>query len=88
MIAASKGRRVLQQQFSAAELTSETLSEPFIVRKNGEIIKIAAIANIDNAWMALDIGLVRPDGDMRARRERYDEREDRARHDRRAREQG
>ena len=64
MIAASKGRRVLQQQFSAAELTSETLSKPFIVRKNGEIIKIAAIANIDNAWMALDIGLVRPDDDV------------------------
>ncbi len=64
MVASSQGKRVFQQQFSAEELTAETISEPFIVRKDGDIIKITADANLDNAWMALDIGVIRPDSDV------------------------
>jgi len=63
MVASSQGRRVLEQNFTAAELTAETLSEPFIVRKDNDILKITANASLDNAWMALDIGIVRQDDD-------------------------
>ncbi|MEM1182710.1 MAG: DUF4178 domain-containing protein, partial [Acidobacteriota bacterium] len=57
------GRTVLDQEFTADQLTGEVLSEPFTVKKAKSALKIRVRAPLDNAWMALDLGLVR-DGDV------------------------
>ncbi len=59
MYTSSQGKLVLEQRFSAQELTQETLSKPFTVVEAGDIIKISVEADVSNAWMALDVGVVR-----------------------------
>jgi hypothetical protein len=51
----------LYQSFSPAELSEEVLSNPFKVEEPGNIVKILIRSNLDNAWMALDIAIVRED---------------------------
>ena len=62
--ASSQGKLVLQQQFSPQELTEETYSKPFKVLKGGDVLKIAVNANVDNAWMALDVGVVKDESTL------------------------
>ena len=62
--ASSQGKLVMQQQFSAAELTAETYSKPFKILKGGDVLKIAVNANVDNAWMALDVGVVKDESTL------------------------
>lgn len=64
LYASSKGKLVLQQQFSSTELTEETYSKPFKVLNGGDVLKITVNANVDNAWMALDIGVVKDDSTL------------------------
>jgi hypothetical protein len=54
------GKQVLEQSFSAQQLTDEVLSEPFTVGSDGSVIMVEAQASsLDNAWMALDLALVK-----------------------------
>lgn len=53
-----KGKTVLKQRFDAAELKGEVLSEPFPISKANNVVKVYTRANLDNAWMALDLALV------------------------------
>lgn len=58
LYASSRGDLVLEQRFSADQLTAETYSEPFRIDHSGDIVKIAVNADVDNAWMAMDVGIV------------------------------
>ncbi|PID56293.1 hypothetical protein CSB45_12245 [candidate division KSB3 bacterium] len=62
--AISQGTLVMEQQFSPAELTEETYSKPFRVVKNGEVVRIKINANLANAWMSLDIGVVKDESTL------------------------
>ena len=62
LFAAASGREVLDQRLPADELHTELLSEPFEVRRDGSVIKLILEAPLDNAWMSIDLGLVRDDG--------------------------
>jgi len=54
------GRQVLEQTFNPAQLTEEVLSEPFTVASGGNVVMVEAEAGgLDNAWMALDLAMVR-----------------------------
>ncbi|MBN2430409.1 MAG: DUF4178 domain-containing protein [Acidobacteria bacterium] len=54
------GRQVLEQTFTPAQLTEEVLSEPFPVSSDGNVIMVEATAiSMTNAWMALDLALVK-----------------------------
>jgi hypothetical protein len=59
--ASGKGQVVLAGHFSEGEISGETLSAPFEVKKAGDIVEIDAwpSPSLDNAWMALDIALVK-----------------------------
>ncbi len=52
------GTLVLEQAFSARELTNETLSKPFRLENDGDIVRVSAYSPVNNAWMALDVGVV------------------------------
>lgn len=58
----TSGRTVLDQDFAAEELAGEVLSDPFEVRKEGSALKIRVHAPLDNAWVSVDLGLVRDGG--------------------------
>lgn len=53
---AGKGREVLQQKFTAEELTGEVLSEPFELESSALYYELRA--PLQNAWMAVDLALV------------------------------
>ncbi len=55
----SKGNLVFKDSFSAQQLNEETISQPFKISQDGNIIKVIAKANVNNAWMAVDIGLIK-----------------------------
>jgi len=58
----TRGKTVLDQMFSAEQLTTETLSKPFTVSAAGNVIKITAGAyQLNNAWMAVDLAVVKGD---------------------------
>jgi hypothetical protein len=55
----TRGKRVLGQRFSAEEVTSGVVSEPFWVSGDGSIQKIEFHAPLSNAWMELAAQVVR-----------------------------
>ena len=55
------GHDVLRQTFSAQMLTEGIYSEPFAVHGKGAATRITATSNVDNAWMSLELKLVRSD---------------------------
>lgn len=57
---AMQGRQVLDQTFSSQTLAGEVLSDPFPLAA-GSAVKVKLHAPLDNAWMAVDLGLVRDD---------------------------
>jgi ribosomal protein S27E len=64
LYASSQGKLAMQQTFSAKDLTEETYSKPFKVVKGGDVLRIAVNASVDNAWMALDLGIVKDDATL------------------------
>ena len=54
-----QGDRVLRQSFSADELTNEAFSKPFPVAEDGNVLQIDLTASLSNAWMSVDLALVR-----------------------------
>ena len=60
LYALTRGRVVLNQAFSAAELSGEVFSDPFEVANANSIVKITATASprLNNAWMAMDVALL------------------------------
>ena len=60
VLALGRGEKVLEQKVTAADLTRSTLSRPFEVGDDGNVVKVtAACPQLDNAWMALDLAVVR-----------------------------
>ena len=55
------GNKVLEQYFSPEELGGEVLSEPFTVAAAGNVVKLDMSSKLSNAWMTIDLGLVRDD---------------------------
>ncbi|WP_207678427.1 hypothetical protein [Desulfonema magnum] len=55
------GNLVLVQNFSPSQLTNEAYSKPFTVQDTDDIIKISVSTSLNNAWMALDVAVVRSD---------------------------
>lgn len=54
-----QGEYVLRQSFSAEELTNEAFSAPFQVTEDGNVLKIELSSSLSNAWMSVDLALVR-----------------------------
>jgi hypothetical protein len=54
----NQGRKVLDQEFTAEELTSEVLSKPFELGSGSNIVQYRLRAPVQNAWMAVDLALV------------------------------
>ncbi len=55
----STGRLVLDQSFFAEQLNTEATSNPFDVKNANDVIKVVVRANVSNAWMALDVGIIK-----------------------------
>lgn len=58
---AFQGTEVLDEFFTAEELTAGAFSQPFDITGGGAVTRFKARAGIDNAWMALNVALVRSD---------------------------
>jgi hypothetical protein len=56
-----QGTEVLDEHFTADELTEGVFSQPFDITGDGAVTRFKARASIDNAWMALNVALVRSD---------------------------
>ncbi|MDA8021000.1 MAG: DUF4178 domain-containing protein [Thermoanaerobaculia bacterium] len=54
-----QGQRVLRDSFQPEELSREAFSEPFDVTDDGNVLKIRLDTNLNNAWMSVDLALVR-----------------------------
>lgn len=60
--ASDAGYSVLDQSFRAEELTTQVLSDPFTLAKGSHVVKVELRApNLDNEWVAVDLGLVKED---------------------------
>lgn len=55
------GSKVLEQEFSPSALNGETLSKPFTVSADGNVIQVKLWANLNNAWMAADLAIIEGD---------------------------
>lgn len=65
LVAAAKGHTVLDQRFSADEITGEVLSQPFQLAKPDVPLKIELqCPRLDNAWMAADVAVVQGEDDV------------------------
>jgi DNA-directed RNA polymerase subunit RPC12/RpoP len=62
IVCMSSGTLVLQQGFQPAELTQETLSNQFYIAKAGSALRVkVGSTGLNNAWMALNVGVVKGD---------------------------
>jgi hypothetical protein len=59
LFAMGKGTPVLEQRFQASDLNGEVLSRAFVVTDPDSVLKVVlASRGLDNAWMAVDVGVV------------------------------
>lgn len=54
----SSGRLVMRADISAEQYRGEWLSDPFQLKRRPSLLEISGHASVDNAWVALNVGLV------------------------------